>query len=184
VTGDSLRELGEAVTRASKAAGLNQTQLAAAAGTSRGFVQQLMRGDRFDGKPFDPKPGSVLAVIEALNDAATRAAGQDCIVIPPAYALRLAGVSDGELDRYLTRSTGRPNITAARIAEQASKLTSRQREAVVDVIESMLWPTRQDETAETETGDEPVHVVVHEERPRGVPGPVVEHVAHEEPARD
>jgi hypothetical protein len=176
-----LRQLAERVTHASKAAGFNQTQLADGASVSRGFVQYLMRGARYDDKPFDPKPQSVLAVIDVINDALHRS-GQSEHVIAPADALRLAGVPDGELDRYLTKNTGRPNITASRIAEQASKLTDRQRRAVIDVIESMLWPTAQDE--EAATSDEPVHYVAHEERPRGVPGPVVEHVVHEEPARE
>lgn len=176
-----LRQLGARIASASQAASLDQTKLAEVSGVSRAFVQQLWRGGRFDGKAWAPKPDNVMAVVNAINTELHRR-GETDAAIDQHDALRLAGVDERDADQYLPKP-GRPTVSAAHVAELVGKLTHRQREAIVEVVESMIYPTTAIEQAETD--DAPVHHVTHEERPRSTtPGPVVEHVVHDEPARD
>lgn len=141
-----LRQLGMRVASASKIAGLDQTKLADTAGVSRIFVQQLMRGSRYDGKAWAPKADNLMAVVTTLNEELRRH-GDGNAVIDPREALRLAGVDDRDADRFLPKR-GRPTVSAARVAELVAKLTHRQREAVVEVVESMIYPTTADEHQE------------------------------------
>lgn len=96
-------------------------------------------------------------------------------------ALRLAGYDPSVANPgFQPTRPGRVPKSQRALGDMAARLTPRQYGAVVEIIESMLYPTVEDE----QTVEEPVHYVAHEERPRGVPGPVVEHVAHEEPVRE
>jgi transcriptional regulator with XRE-family HTH domain len=175
-----LHELGVRVANASKVAGLDQTKLAEVAGVSRVFVQQLWRGGRFDGKPWAPKPDNVMAVVNALNAELNRRGDADA-AIDQREALRLAGVDERDADQYLPKP-GRPTVSATHLAELVGKLTHRQREAIVEVVESMIYPTTADEPGESDDGA--VHRITHEEKPRSTaPGPV-QHITREEAARD
>jgi transcriptional regulator with XRE-family HTH domain len=174
-----LQQLGARVATASKAAGLDQTKLAEVAGVSRAFIQQLMRGGRFDGKAWAPKADNLMAVVAVLNEELRRRGEADAS-IDPREALRLAGIDNRDVDQWLGKP-GRPTVSATRLAELIGGLTVRQREAVEKVVESMIYPT----TADEEADETPVHHVTHEERPRSTtPGPVVEHTSYEEVARD
>lgn len=175
-----LHELGVRVANASKVAGLDQTKLAEVAGVSRAFVQQLWRGGRYDGKAWAPKPDNLMAVVNALNAELNRRGDADA-AIDQREALRLAGVDERDADQYLPKP-GRPTVSATHLAALVGKLTHRQREAIVEVVESMIYPTTADEPGEPDSVD--VHHVAYEERPRSTaPGPV-QHVAREEVARD
>lgn len=164
-----LQQLGQLVREACKAAGLDQTKLAERARVSRGFVQQLWGGRRFDGKPFNPKPANLLAVANVLD-------------LDRAHVLRLASINPEE---YADQPMGRPATSVRHLAELAASLTPRQRDAVVEIIESILHPHRDEVAAASALPSaQPVYRVGTDEPDRGGSSSGgVFHVGHDEQPR-
>lgn len=168
--------LGNLVREARKTAGFSLREAARRAGISPTTWESVETGTRRkrggggETEPSRPQASNVIAVANVLRldvNEALRFAGYDPSVSNPGFH---------------PSQPGRPPVSQRAVGDMVARLTPRQRAAVVEIIESMLWPTTEDEA---EAADEPVHFVAHEERPRETsPGAVVEHIAHEEPARD
>ncbi len=171
---DGAWPLGELVRQARDRAGLSLREAGRRAGISATTWESIETGTRRkrggggETEPTKPQASNIVAAANVLRldvNKALRLAGYDPSVSNPGFH---------------PSQPGRPPVSQRAVGDMVARLTPRQRAAVVEIIESMLYPAVEDELPV----DEPVHFVAHEERPRGVPGPVVEHVAHEEPARD
>lgn len=168
---DGLWPLGPVVGAALAQAGWSDREAGKRAGIAPATVKAMVTGRRPNGDTTKPQSSAVIKLARALRldvNEALELAGYDPRVENP--------------DFQPSARMGRPPKSQRAVGEMIDRLTPRQYDAVVEVIESMLWPTTADE--QDVLDDAPVHYVAHEERPRGESGPFVEHVTHEEPARD
>lgn len=117
-------ELGRRLREAREARGYNQTQAAERGRISRTIWQQLEKGERFDGKPFEPKVNTVIAAAQAVE-------------LDPRELLPLAGHDPSHFE---PTGSSRPSVSERELAERISRLTQKQRRAVSDVVDAMLEP--------------------------------------------
>ena len=165
--------LGALVREARLGAGLSQREAGRLAGISPTTWESIETGTR-------RKRGGG-GVERSVPQASNIVAAANVLRLDVNNVLRLAGYDPTVSNPgFHPSQPGRPPVSQRAIGDMAARLSARQRAAVVEIIESMLDPNADSERQ----ADEPVHYVAHEERPRGVPGPVVEHVAHEESARE
>lgn len=117
--------LGPALRRARHAAGLSQAKAAKRAGVSRALWQQLESGERPDGRPLRPKPVSLTLVARSLE-------------LDPRQVLELAGLDPSAYD---PSRAGRPVASTAEAHDLLDMVTETQRQAVVELLRSMVDPT-------------------------------------------
>lgn len=158
--------VGEALTRA----GLSDREAGKRAGIAAATVKAMVTGHRPTGEPTRPQSAAVIKLARVLRldvNQALELAGYDPRIENP--------------DFQPSARTGRPPKSQRAVGNLLDRLTPRQYDAVVEVIESMLRPDGDEELDDTAT----VHHITNVERPRSTtPGPVVEHISHDEPARD
>lgn len=168
--------LGPVVRTARETAGWSEREAGKRAGIAAATWKALETGQRPNGDQTRPQSSAVIKAARALR-------------LDVNQALELAGY-DPRLenpDFNPSARNGAPPKSQRAVGEMIDRLTPRQYDAVVEIVESMLRPDGAEEptrSAEDVQESAAVHHITHEERPRSTaPGPV-QHITREEAARD
>ncbi len=160
--------LGERLKELRTAAGLSLRAVAKAAGITAATVDAMEKGHRV---------GHGGGIVSARNpDANNVIRVAEVVGLNAAEALRLAGHL-----APVSVPTSRPSVGVRALAENISLLPESFRRHIAAIVDEHLRATGHLPA----TDDLPVHHVTNVERPRSTtPGPAVEHISHDEPARD
>jgi hypothetical protein len=126
--------LGPVVGAALAQAGWSDREAGKRAGIAAATVKAMVTGQRPNGDPTKPQSSAIIKLARALRldvNEALELAGYDPRVENP--------------DFKPNARTGRPPKSQRAVGEMIERLTPRQYDAVVEVIESMLWPDHDQE---------------------------------------